>query len=1133
MMERHLSRQGQRRRLTAVALALFLLSGTALFALDGDPLTGGIEHKFISLQHISPERARGLLSQLRLGRASRMPGTSALLITADAATLNKAVAVLELVDSRWEYAVARLAPASAAATLPSNEAIAAAAGGIGIGSFARPARTSSTARALIDVHDGAVWAIAPVFQLQDIKLAVELGPEALNRGKHKPKQDPVAIVRPAPVPSYLTQADSSLRITPPMSPKPFSEALPAIPAEPVGTGASLGQPARGTVEPNEATSDAEAVAESAEPANGPAPTLRPGQVVPSPAPSAAAPPADLTGGEADIAETLVSEPGLDVDSYEPADLPNPDTVIDLVLPPKIAVIELLDLAGKYLNLSYVYDPQKVTGEVTLKLNGSLEGQMTVKDLYLLLESVLQFKNLVMTRHKGNLVRILPITEVPNADPKLIGPEAAGVETGDLIVTRVFELEYIDTGSAENLLNGMGLTTGGITTIGESGTLIITAYAHRMARIERLLAMVDRPGEPRKFRFRQLKYTMAQTLSEKVKALAEQLESVTVTIGESTTPPTPTGRLPGESEAAYRTRMARARAAAAAAARNRPATSAQTPEEPKPGVYLDADERTNRVLMIGVSDQLDVVDELIDALDVEQQDLRALKLYRIKHVDAETVAQKLGELGIITLAPEYGTGRSSRITGAERPGQSAASAAARARAAQAAAAQEAAAAAAEVTEEGLVEEPQVVVVEATNSLLVNATAEQHAKITAIIEYIDSETDLDEIPYRIYPLENSSPSHLAQVFESLIQETVQDEEGKIEQVIKREEEITIVPDPNTYSLIVYASKKNQEWIANLVEQLDRRRPQVLIDVTLVEITETDEFNYDLNLINSLPDLVSTSGLTGVITEGKTTSDIISQLGSSDRSQFADWQSDSGALTAFYGDKHVNALLTAMKSKNYGRVLAKPKLLVNDNEQGTITTKDITFVTKRSSIPVSSGSAGQETTIIETATEFEQYDAGITLDITPHISEGQLLRLDVLLTRSDFRETADEERPPDQTESEVGTHVTVPDGSTIILGGLLRLNQNKGGTKVPILGDLPLLGGLFRSVNNKDTQSKLYVFVKAEIIRPADTLAGGMKDLETISERNRIAFEEHEREFQEYQNWPGIEPKPVEPVKVLEAQ
>jgi general secretion pathway protein D len=440
---------------------------------------------------------------------------------------------------------------------------------------------------------------------------------------------------------------------------------------------------------------------------------------------------------------------------------------------------------------------------------------------------------------------------------------------------------------------------------------------------------------------------------------------------------------------------------------------------------------------------------------------------------------------------------------------------------------------ELTEEGLVGEPQVVVVESNNSLLVNGTPEQHAKIVSVIEYVDSEMDLEEIPYKIYPLENSSPSHLAEILQGLIQETEQqDKDGKIETVVtKRQQAITIVPDPNTYSLIVYANKKNQEWIQSLVKQLDKRRPQVLIDVTLVEVTKTEAFNYDLQLIESWPNLGSAEAIANATSGALKALTTPADLNAAGRDRFVAAGSKGGRFTGYYADNHINALLTAMQSKNYGRVLAKPKILVNDNEPGVIKTADITYVKKTSSTPFSTGTAGPQNTVITTAVDYEPYDAGIELNITPHISEGDLLRLDIGLTRSDFRETEDVEAPPNTTTSELTTGVTVPDGSTIILGGMIKLNQNKGGGKVPILGDIPLVGGLFRTINNSDIQSKLYVFVKAEIIRPEGEFAHGMKDLTEISDRNRMAFEKHEMEFQKHQDWPGIKPSPVDPPKVLE--
>ena len=1189
-MERHALPKERCQSLVTVVLGVLLLFGGPLLALDGNAPSGALRYETVPLNNITPERGKDFLARLKIGvTASRLPGTNTLLVTGDEVEMHKALAILELVDTRVEFDVRQLGPAWPA--MASNAEIADVVGGICIGSFSNPPRDKNKMRAIVDVHDGKVVVIAPVIQLQDIRVAVELGPEVLRQRR--------VVASPtgsAGVPTIQATAmlESSLNgqvedspgtrgagteATPPRKPmiskemqkkldemRRQADAIEALRRAnrepgPTSTSAAASDGSNASTDAPEGQSDPNET-EPPVPAGLQQVGAAPDQNTPSedlPEPPAAIPPAEPAATEpaaerADLppAQTTpletdrITEPKIAPKSItdrgvttadaqrkpstsvpgslrSPPEFPNGEEVINLSLPERLPVIDLLDLAGKHLNLSYLYDPQKVAGEVTLKLNGQLKGQMKKKDLYLLLEAALQEKDLVMTRHKGNIVRVMPKGDAVKLDPELVTSDEASIQPGNAIVQRVFELKYIDNASADNLLQGMGLTINAPSSVAESRKLIVTAYAHRMARIEQLLDLVDRPGAPRRFRYRQLRYTMAKTLAEKVKALAEQLENVTVTVGTPEIPQAAMAQQPGESDVAYRTRLAQIRAAQTAA-RAQAAARGQPAQEPKPGVYLDADERTNRILMIGQEEQLTTVEELVDALDVVQQDLRALQLYRIKHVDAEEVARKLQELGIIHKVPE--TSASQRLSQGPRiTGQPTA---AQARAGQAATAEAAASAGTELTEEGLVGEPQVVVVESNNSLLVNGTPEQHAKISSIIEYVDSEMDLEEIPYKIYPLENSSPSHLAEIFQGLIQETEeQSRDGKIEKVVtRRQEEITIVPDPNTYSLIVYASKKNQEWIQSLVKQLDKRRPQVLIDVTLVEVTKTEAFNYDLNLIESVPNLTSTSGVIEAITTP-------ADLTAAGRSRFIDMQAKNGNFTGYYGDNHINALLTAMQSKNYGRVLAKPKILVNDNEPGFIKTADTTYVKKTSSIPVTSGAAGTDSTLIQTSVDYTPYDAGIEMNITPHISEGDLLRLNIGLTRSDFRDTENVDSPPNTTSSEVSTAVTVPDGSTIILGGMVKLNQSKGGSKVPILGDLPFVGGLFRNINNSDIESKLYVFVKAEIIRPDVAAGHGMKELKELSDRHRMAFEKHENEFQEYQNWPGIKSKPVDPPKVLDAQ
>jgi general secretion pathway protein D len=509
-------------------------------------------------------------------------------------------------------------------------------------------------------------------------------------------------------------------------------------------------------------------------------------------------------------------------------------------------------------------------------------------------------------------------------------------------------------------------------------------------------------------------------------------------------------------------------------------------------------------MIGFEGQLDIVDSLISTLDVEQQDLRTLRLYDVQNVGADEVVLKLQELGIIGGAgPAARVGARTKIAQpAAKPGPSEAA-------------------------ESLVEEPQVVIIESTNSLLVNATAEQHLQIATIMSYVDSKTLEETIPYVIYPLENQAPETMAAVLNQLVEETVKDKEGKIEKVVKKEEDIIIIPDENTFSLIVYASKKNQEWIRKLITDLDKRRPQVLIDVTLVEINQTDTFNYDLELISSFPDLEATAGIVGGIS-GTSTSAIMSALASAHRDRFIDTSSKQGTGKGFYADEHIHALLTLMKQKDYGRVLAKPKILVNDNETGSISTAVTTYVARSAQTATPTGE-----TVVATSFTFDPFVSGINLDITPHISEGDLLRLEITMSRSTQSSAGGTNAPPpDKTENKIGTIVTVPDKSTIILGGILTLDQSKNGKKVPILGDIPLVGGLFRTIDNSDIQSKLYIFVKANILRPSE-FKPGLPDLEKISERNRMAFEKSEKTFQQYEQWPGLKPEPMEPERVLEAE
>ena len=1058
--KRHFFRRGYG-RIFALA-STFLLVGSSLFAAEQAGTSESI-YMIFSLESISVEQGKEYLAGVGIRDISHFPGLSALLVTGPPSKLAKAKTVLELVDGPEQFIIKEVLPVSKLRNVPSNEQIAASLGDISIGNFSNPPAGNKSTKAIIDIQNDVLVAIAPVSLLEKIVYAIM---QLSNSGKLKAQDKPIA------QDELKAQAEGkATELAEPNESKSISAANSKIEIKLNDIAALLEQKASERKVPEQ---------------------KMPVQKMPVPADA--------------------NQP------YEPADIPNGNEIVNLALTDfeKLTIVEFLGLVGPYLQLDFMYDAKELVGEVTFNPHGKFRGPIKVKDLYPLLETVLKFKGFAMTRGKGNLVTIVPEARALNIDPALLEVDKDKVEHGDGIVTRIFNLKHIDTASAQNLLTGMQLTTS-ITPIAETKTLIITGYAYRMPRIKALIDIVDKPGEPKKFRFRQLQYTMAQTLAPKLQTLAEQLGTVSITIATTTAAPTTISpRDPRETEAQYQLRLRRE-----AEARRRAITAPQaiTPAEAgKPTVYLDADERTNRILMIGLDEQLDDVEELINTLDVAQKDLRTLKLYKIEHVDAEEVRKKLEELGIIGASL---TTPSMRITDTTKPAPTQTSITRTSTATRTRAGIE--------TTEAPIEEPQVVVVEPTNSLLVNATAEQHVQIAEILSYVDSQTEIEEIPYKLYPLENQSPEHMAEVLMKLIEETVLDKESKVEKVVKRQDEqIYIVPDPNTFSLIVYASKKNQEWIENLIKQLDQRRPQVLIDVTLVEISEVDAFDYDLQLVRKIPrfepggqmdKLPALLAPEGIGFPSERVAEVTSILG------------EGLAGRGFYADSHIQALLSLMQKKGYGRVLAKPKILVNDNEQGHIDTKNTIYVSRSSQAVTTTGEA-----TLSTSFTFDEFPSGIELDITPHISKGNLLRLDILMTRSSQPAPeggiAQNEPPPAKSENNIQTIVTVPDKSTIILGGIITLEQTKDNWKVPLLGDIPVLGGFFRKIDNSSRHSKLYIFVKADILRP-DEKVTGLPDLERISEENRNAFETFEDRFQNHQDWPGISPKVMEPFKVLDAR
>jgi type II secretory pathway component GspD/PulD (secretin) len=1160
--------------LSIILFSILLFLGCKTILPDSGKKADTLQKRELTVAHIDSNKAVSLLSSIGISSVPLRDSNNIVLVSGTAEQLDRAGIVIELIDKNEDYIIENLGPASAVRTLPSNMQIASALGRIRIGTFAEPPEGLKSSQAIIDIQDDSVFAIIPVRFRQPLFVLLA------RRGNLTEPNLPVITSTKQSIPAETKSSTAALQaqrdkttsatvsVSTIPSPALQSSSNTVLAVSEMGTSAGVSDKSKTVTKPLEQVNKPDI----------PKTTRIILQT------------ANQTDNKIEIsAQTSSRQPG------------NGEDILDMALPETVTLVQLLDLAGKHLNLNYVYDPKTIGNEpIVLKLQGTQRGQMKVKDLYTLIQTVLKFRGLAMVRQEKNLVSIVPVDKVLDADPFMIEEPNEIIEIGDTVVTRLFDLQYVDAASIVKLLQNMKLGMS-VSTIDNTQMVFVTCYSGRMSRIEQLIDMLDRPGTQRECRFRRLQYVTASFLVGKIRTLAGQLQGISITTSVTDTT-TATGASSSPSSSSQPVRVLTS---------SQPAeTSALVKTKAKQPVYIDIDERTNRILMIGYEGELALIEELIDTLDINQSDariaktynvkylkaqealekmrkfeiigtssgkgdsigniltaeplaivldntnqllikaagdqhnkisefldyidvtpddLRSLKVYEIKNVPAESIKNKLAELGLVSDSQTKTTAISSPAatnTNTTPAKTDSAAAATTASAAPSVKTPENVLSPASTATNTLVvtegtpvfqmQKPQVVVNESSNSLIVKATDQQQAQIYEIIKFMDIKLPGDELSFKIYPLENSSPGHMAEMLERLIKET-KDKEDKIVKTPKEEERISIVPDANTFSLITYSSKKNQERLDYLIKSLDKRRPQVLIDVTLVEVSRSDTFEYDLNIVASANDAVTGNVGVSPIQTSTNKSRLEGGFNLLDSSG-----NPTGKVKAFYTDQKVQALLTSIQQKKYGRILAKPKILVDDGQKGQIaTTDETTYMKETVQIP--------QTGSPITTREYTSVKASIELQITPHISEGDLLRLDVHLSRDDFGSRPDSSAPPDKTTSEINTTVFVPDDRSVILGGMVKLNQSKGGYKVPLLGDIPLIGLLFRTIDNSDVEKKLYVFLKANIVRPYEE--SQLKDLQVMSDQHQDAFEKSESEFQGYEDIPGIKPQPMQPENVLD--
>lgn len=362
---------------------------------------------------------------------------------------------------------------------------------------------------------------------------------------------------------------------------------------------------------------------------------------------------------------------------------------------------------------------------------------------------------------------------------------------------------------------------------------------------------------------------------------------------------------------------------------------------------------------------------------------------------------------------------------------------------------------------------------TNSLLLKADAATREEIKALAQDLDSPTGTSGNTHVIY-LKNADAENLVEVLQSTVEGGNGGGQGE------QASGVTIKADSQTNALVVRASKSDYRTIQQVVEKLDVRRLQVYVEALIAEVsTDTArEFGIQWQAANGLQGnnqgVVGSSSFTvGDTIQGAAQNPL--GVGAGLSVGYVD-----GTLTLPDGTQVANlpALLRALESTNDTNVLSTPNILTMDNEEAEIVVgQNVPFVTGSYSTTDSGTSAQNPFQTIE------RKDVGLTLRITPQITEGSAIKMNIYQEVSSVTQQGEAQDIVTNKRS-LETTVVAENERMVVLGGLIQDETQENEQMVPLLGRIPLLGALFRYQSVSHNKTNLMVFLRPRIIRgPAD--------------------------------------------------
>lgn len=365
-------------------------------------------------------------------------------------------------------------------------------------------------------------------------------------------------------------------------------------------------------------------------------------------------------------------------------------------------------------------------------------------------------------------------------------------------------------------------------------------------------------------------------------------------------------------------------------------------------------------------------------------------------------------------------------------------------------------------------------ERTNSILISGDSTARLRVRVVIEHLDTPFDNEGNAQVIY-LKYANAKDLVTVLTG-VSDTLEKSNVKGAAAPSTSAPINIQADETSNALIISAPPDVFRSLQSIIRKLDIRRAQVLVEAIIAEISVDKAKELGVQWIfDGTP---GGDGPVGVINLGTPTISTIAQAAAG--GGFIPLGAGTTVGIGKFDSSTLNfaALINALESDSSSNILSTPSLLTLDNQEAEIVVgRNVPFVT------------GSFTTTADSSTNpfqtVQRQDVGLTLKVKPQINEGNAIQLEIEQEVSSIDVTASIGTSDIVTNKrQIKTVVMVEDGNTIVLGGLIDENLQQTEEKVPLLGDIPGLGALFRSNTTTKNKRNLMIFIRPQILRDAAT-------------------------------------------------